>query len=122
VGSAFDDLSEIAPIGIWEHVLARSVEGEQCSLAVVELDPNSVVAEHRHANEQLGIVVSGSVTFRVGEEERALAPGGTWRIPPNVPHEVHAGPNGAVVVDVFAPPRTDWQSLERTESRSARWP
>jgi len=122
VGSAFDDLSEIAPIGIWEHVLARSVEGEQCSLAVVELDPNSVVAEHRHANEQLGIVVSGSVTFRVGEEEHALAPGGTWRIPPNVPHEVHAGPNGAVVVDVFAPPRTDWQSLERTESRSARWP
>ena len=122
MGSAFGDLSEIAPIGIWEHVLARSVEGEQCSLAVVELDPNSVVAEHRHANEQLGIVVSGSVTFRVGEEERALAPGGTWRIPPNVPHEVHAGPNGAVVVDVFAPPRTDWQSLERTESRSARWP
>ncbi len=122
MGSAFDDLSEIAPVGIWEHVLARSVEGEQCSLAVVELDPNSVVAEHRHANEQLGIVVSGSVTFRVGEEERALAPGGTWRIPPNVSHEVHAGPNGAVVVDVFAPPRTDWQSLERSESRSARWP
>jgi unsaturated pyranuronate lyase len=122
VDSVFDDLSEIAPVGIWDHVLARIVDGDQCSLAIVELDPESVVAEHRHPNEQLGIVVSGSVTFRVGDEERALAPGGTWRIPPNVPHEVHAGPNGAVVVDVFAPRRADWQALERGEPRSARWP
>ena len=29
----------------------------------------------RHANEQLGIVVSGSVTFRVGDEERAARAG-----------------------------------------------
>ena len=122
MASAFDDLAEIAPIGIWEHVLARIVDGAKCSLAVVELDPDSVVAEHQHPNEQLGIVVSGSVTFRVGDDERALAPGGTWRIPPNVPHEVQAGPNGAVVVDVFAPPRDDWQALERDEPRSARWP
>jgi quercetin dioxygenase-like cupin family protein len=120
--SAFGDLGDIAPIGIWEHVLARVVGGDECSLAIVELDPNSVVAEHQHANEQLGIVVSGAVTFRVGDEEQALAPGGTWRIPPNVPHEVHAGPNGAVVVDVFAPPRTDWDAVERVEPRSPRWP
>jgi quercetin dioxygenase-like cupin family protein len=120
--SAFEDLRDIAPIGIWQHVLARLVDGDQCSLAVVELEPGSVVAEHSHPNEQLGIVVSGAVTFRVGEEQRDLAPGGTWRIPSNVPHEVHAGPNGAVVVDVFAPPRTDWQAVERADPRAPRWP
>ena len=120
--SAFADLGDIAPIGIWEHVLARLVDGDECSLAVVELDPDSVVAEHSHPNEQLGLVVSGTVTFRVGDEERALAPGGTWRIPPDVPHEVHAGPNGAVVVDVFAPPRADWQAVEHAGPRSPRWP
>jgi len=120
--SAFADLDGMGPIGIWDGVLARTVEGEQCSLGVVELDPNSVVLEHRHPNEQLGIVVSGSVRFRVGEEERELGPGGTWCIPPDVPHEVTTGPKGAVVLDVFSPPRADWAALERSQPTSPRWP
>ena len=103
-------------------MLARTVDGEQCSFGVVELDADSVVPEHQHPNEQLGIVVSGSVRFRVGDEERELGPGGTWRIPPNVPHEVTTGPEGAVVLDVFAPPRADWAALERSQPTAARWP
>ena len=71
--SAFADLDAIGPIGIWNGVLARTVEGEQCSFGVVELEPDSVVREHQHPNEQLGIVVSGSVRFRIGDEERELA-------------------------------------------------
>ena len=120
--SAFADLDEIGPIGIWDGVLARTVDGEQCSFGVVELEPDSVVRDHQHPNEQLGIVVSGSVRFRIGDEERELRPGGTWRIPPNVPHEVTTGPEGAVVLDVFAPPRADWAALERSHPTAARWP
>ena len=120
--STFADLDAMGPIDIWNGVIARTVEGEHCSLGVVDLDPNSVVPEHQHPNEQLGIVVSGSVRFRVGDEERELGPGGTWRIPPNVPHEVTTGPDGAVVLDVFSPPREDWAALERAEPAPARWP
>ena len=61
-------------------------------------------------------------TFRVGDEVRDLEPGGTWRIPPNVPHEVHTGPEGAVVIDVFAPVRSDWQALERLDAQPPLWP
>ena len=118
--SAFADLGDIAPIAIWEHVLARLVSGDECSLAVVELDPESVVAEHSHPNEQLGLVVRGSVRFRVGNEERELGPGGTWNIRPNVPHEVHTGPDGAVVIDVFSPPRDDWRALDRMSPQPHR--
>jgi len=120
--SAFDDLVSVQPLRIWDGVVARTVEGDLSTLAVVELDPGSVVAEHSHENEQLGVVVRGSVTFRVGDEVRDLGPGGTWQIPPNTPHEVHAGPDGAVVVDVFAPARDDWQSIERVDARTSRWP
>jgi quercetin dioxygenase-like cupin family protein len=120
--SAFDELPAMAPIDIWNGVVARAVEGEQCSFAVVELDPGSVVAEHSHANEQLGLVLSGSVSFRVGDETRELGPGSTWRIPPDVPHEVHTGAEGAVVIDVFAPAREDWKTLGRSEPTSPRWP
>ena len=120
--SSFADIAARGPIRIWEGILARTVEGKRLSLGVVELDAGSVVGEHRHENEQLGLVVSGSVTFRIGDDTQVLGPGGTWKIPPNMPHEVVAGPEGAVVIDVFAPARDDWQALERLPVQSPRWP
>ena len=102
------DLVDLGPIQVWEGVIARRVQGKQLTLAVVELEPLAVVPEHRHANEQCGLVIEGQVTFRVGDEERELGPGGTWRIVGDMPHSVVTGPAGAVVVDVFAPARKDW--------------
>jgi hypothetical protein len=32
-----------------------------------------------------------------------------------VPHSVHAGPEGAALIELFAPPREDWGGLERLE-------
>src|ERR671934_2149404 len=102
--SGFDDLREIGPRQIWDSVAVRTVEGERLTLGVVELEPNALVPEHRHDNEQLGMVLRGSLRFRIGDEERELGPGETWRIPSNTPHEVHTGPEGAAVIDVFGPP------------------
>jgi len=118
----FANLPEIGPQAIWEGVVVRAVHGERLTLGVVELEPNSLVPEHAHDNEQLGMVLSGSLTFRIGDEARELASGGTWRIPSNVPHEVVVGPSGAVVIDVFAPARGDWTSVEPEPPRSPLWP
>jgi quercetin dioxygenase-like cupin family protein len=118
----FADLSALPARQIWESVAVRTVDGERLTLGVVELDPNAVVPEHRHDHEQLGMVLQGSLEFRVGEEKRTLGPGGTWRIPSNVPHEVSVGPEGAVVIDVFAPVRRDWGEVESAPDRAPRWP
>jgi quercetin dioxygenase-like cupin family protein len=120
--SAFGELGGIAPLPIWQGIVARAVAGERITLAVVELDAGAVVAEHAHENEQLGIVLRGAMSFRVGEEERELGPGGTWTIPANTLHEATAGPDGAVVIDVFAPPRDDWEALPPLEARKPLWP
>ena len=120
--SAFDQLERIAPLPIWHGIVARTIDGERITLAVVELDPGAVAAEHAHENEQLGIVLRGSMSFRVGDETRELGAGGTWTIPANTPHEATAGPDGAVVIDVFVPPRADWAALEPLKQRSLRWP
>jgi quercetin dioxygenase-like cupin family protein len=119
---AFSDLGTIAPQQIWERIAARSLHGERITLSVVELDPDAVVAEHSHENEQLGMVLRGTIDFRVGDERRELGPGGTWRIPANTLHEATAGPEGAVVIDVFAPPRDDFRELDSLEQRAPRWP
>ena len=120
--SAFDDLADLRPLGIWDGVLARVVDGDRVTFAVVELEPGSRVAEHSHDNEQLGLVVRGTVSFRVGDETRDLGPGGTWHIPPNAPHEVHAGPEGAIVIDAFGPARADWAAIERLDPQEPLWP
>lgn len=120
--TAFDDVAGIGPQRIWEGIVSRSVGGERITLAVVELDPGTVVGEHSHANEQLGIVLRGLMRFRIGDEERNLGPGGTWNIPANTPHSATAGPDGATVIDVFSPPRDDWDALEREPPRPGRWP
>jgi quercetin dioxygenase-like cupin family protein len=120
--SAFADLGALGPQDIWTAVSVRAIHGERITLGVVELDADAIVPEHSHENEQLGMVLKGSLTFRVGDESRELGPGGTWQIPANVPHEVITGPEGAVVIDVFAPTRDDWSQFERQAPRSPRWP
>ena len=120
--SAFDSVSSLALQRIWESVHVRVVHGERITLGVIELDANSVVPEHSHEPEQLGMCLAGSLSFRVGDEARELGPGDTWSIPSNVPHEVHVGADGAVVIDVFAPTREDWLEAPRVESRPPRWP
>jgi quercetin dioxygenase-like cupin family protein len=120
--SSFDDLSTLDLQRIWDGVHVRVVHGDRITLGVIELDPNSVVPEHSHKNEQLGMCLSGSLVFRVADESRELGPGETWTIPGNVPHEVQVGPEGAVVIDVFVPPRDDWREAERVDARPPRWP
>lgn len=121
-GDSLRDIADVGPLGIWEGVVARTIVGERMTLAVVELVPDSVVPEHRHPNEQMGILLQGSLVFRVGDEERALVPGGTWRIPGEVPHGVTVGPEGAVLIDVFAPIREDWHRFEAEAPRRPLWP
>jgi quercetin dioxygenase-like cupin family protein len=120
--SAFDDLAAIPPQAIWDGLLARAVHGERVTLAVVELAPEATLPEHSHENEQLGMVLRGSLTFRVGDEERVLGPGETWRIDPNTPHSAQTGPEGAVVVDIFAPHRDDWRAADRLPAQQPLWP
>jgi quercetin dioxygenase-like cupin family protein len=122
--SNLKNLAEFPLLEIWgDAVRARRVEGERITLAIVELAPNAVVPEHRHAAEQLGMVLRGQMHFTVDGETRDLGPGGTWRILGDRPHDVVAGPEGAVVIDVFTPIRSDWEDRAIVDPPPApRWP
>jgi unsaturated pyranuronate lyase len=109
--SHFNEFKEIVPLQIWEGVVARVWSGEKAALAAIELAPNSTVPEHSHANEQTGFLLRGALTFRIADEQKDLVPGSTWVVPSQVPHEVHVGPDGALLVELFAPPRDDWAGL-----------
>jgi quercetin dioxygenase-like cupin family protein len=120
--SAFADFDAVPPRQIWDGTLARVVRGECMTFALIELDPGTLVPEHAHANEQVGVLVRGSLRFLIGGEERTVGPGETWLVRANVPHSAEAGPEGAVAVEVFSPPRDDWDPVAELAPRAARWP
>jgi quercetin dioxygenase-like cupin family protein len=120
--SAFAHLSDIGPQAIWDGVQARTVEGARITMAVVELAAGRSVPEHRHHNEQLGLVLKGSLIFRIGDERRELVAGDTYNIPAEVPHDVVAGSDGAVVLDVFSPVRADWGKFTPGPPLPPLWP
>ena len=64
------DLADLTSIQVWDGVVARRVQGECLTIAVVELAPDAIVPQHQHANEQCGLVIEGEVTFRLADEER----------------------------------------------------
>ncbi|TMC01821.1 MAG: hypothetical protein E6J41_31915 [Chloroflexi bacterium] len=94
--STYDSLSTVRPYRIWNGAVARAVAGERITFAVVDLEPNLVVPEHQHRNEQVGLVLQGFVTM--------------------------TGPEGATVIDVFNPTREDWEQVERLEPSAGAWP
>jgi quercetin dioxygenase-like cupin family protein len=120
--SVFAELRTLPLLTIWEGAVGRAVHGERLTLSVVELDGNAVIPQHSHENEQVGMVLAGSVIFRVDKEVRELTAGGTWCVAANTPHDVKTGAGGAVVIEAFSPCRNDWRTLHQEPACPPRWP
>jgi quercetin dioxygenase-like cupin family protein len=86
----------------------RTTAGQAMMLSVVTFEPGSIVPEHQHPHEQMGVLISGRAEFTVGGITRILGPGDLWRIPGGVPHRVVALDGPVVAVDVLHPTREDY--------------
>jgi len=62
-------------------------------LAVVDIDPNTVVPRHTHPGVESSYLLSGGGTLSVkGQPDRVLKAGDGFQIPPEVPHGLRNGP------------------------------
>jgi quercetin dioxygenase-like cupin family protein len=84
------------------------VFGEGAMLNLVELAPDSLIARHSHPHEQLGVILRGSMTLNVEGADHLLEPMDAYTLPGGVEHQGTAGPQGALVLDVFHPVREDY--------------
>lgn len=104
-----NDMSQGIKRALSEGVAARVFPGDQAMISVVRIDPGHKGKLHSHPEEQWGILLEGSGTRTQGGEEMKVKAGDFWRTPGNVEHTFEAGPDGATVVDVFAPPREEYR-------------
>jgi quercetin dioxygenase-like cupin family protein len=105
----FPTPEEMSPHTIFPGVRIRTYSGEKMMVSVVDLEPRSVVEEHSHPHEQVGMVLAGRAIFWIGGEEKTLQPGDTYRIPGNVRHRVVALDEPVKAIDIFYPVREDYR-------------
>lgn len=101
-----DDVAEDNPAPL---LFRKRVSGERILLAHVRLEKGCHVPVHHHEQEQVAYVVSGQVTWTLGEEgtperRQITVEGGTVvHLPSNFPHGVDALED-TVIVDLLSPP------------------
>ena len=95
---------ELSPV-----IHRKMLWGERVMLSHVILKKGSVVPTHSHDNEQFSYILSGSMRFWVGKEEREIIikAGEVLHLPSNIPHGAETLED-TVSLDVFSPPRQDW--------------
>ena len=110
VDNFFNINDEKSPIKrkLSEGISTNIYPGEQAMISIVRLEPNAVGTLHHHPEEQWGFMIEGSATRIQGEREVEVTAGDFWRTPGGVPHTIKAGPDGAVIFDIFAPPRKEY--------------
>lgn len=92
-----------------EGLSTRIFSGEQAMLSIVTIEPFCQGKMHHHPEEQWGLLLEGSAIRYQGDEEIHVTKGDFWRTPSNVPHTMKAGAEGAKVLDVFSPPRSEYK-------------
>jgi quercetin dioxygenase-like cupin family protein len=88
------------------------VSAANVTIARFELKKGAFVPMHHHQNEQVSIILEGTLKLRFeGKGEFTVRAGELICIPSNQPHEAEA-PEDVVILDVFSPPRADWAKQE----------
>lgn len=101
------------PRGI-QRVLADGIKtsifpGEQVMISVVRVEPGATGTLHSHPEEQWGVMLEGECTRVQNGEEIDCVVGDFWYTPGGAPHTIRGGTSGAVVLDIFSPPRDEYK-------------
>jgi quercetin dioxygenase-like cupin family protein len=101
----FVNVSDLDPLNLLPGLEFRPVTTDTVMTNFVSFQPGATAPTHHHVEQQIAIVLSGELTFTVGDETRVMHAGDCVVIPPDVEHGGVAGPQGCDAVDVFTPPR-----------------
>jgi quercetin dioxygenase-like cupin family protein len=111
--------TDIAAEQINPAISRQYITGDRVTIARFELKRGGVVPRHAHENEQVSVVLSGALRFKIDGRDIIVRAGEVMQIPGNVPHEVEVLED-TLVMDVFSPIRQDW--IDKTDNYFGREP
>ena len=99
--------ADIAPEQLNPLLTRQFVSGEKAMVSRIMLSRGCLVPEHMHPNEQISLVLTGTLEFIVSGVTHVVNAGEILVIPGNAPHSARALED-TENIDLFAPPRQDW--------------
>jgi quercetin dioxygenase-like cupin family protein len=105
--------SQLPPFSPAPGIQIQPVIGESLMTCWIAMEPGAIVAEHSHVNEQLGVVVEGSVSITAAGETREMVVGDAYVVPTGLAHSGVAGAEGVLLVETFVPIREEYAKAWR---------
>lgn len=93
-------------------IARRTNQTAQATVTAYAFDPGAAFPIHTHPEEQITVVLEGTVVFDVEGERHALGPGETYVVTANLEHGLEAGPEGARFLAVVVPRRASSDAYE----------
>jgi unsaturated pyranuronate lyase len=109
--------NDIAAEQINAQISRQYITGDRVTIARFELKQGGIVPRHAHENEQVSLVLSGALLFKIDGREITVRAGEAMQIPGNIAHEVEVLED-TLVMDVFCPIRQDW--IDKTDTYFGR--
>ena len=104
---AWNDVPSDAMPALSGEVARQFIGGEKMTIARITFSAGAHLAAHKHNNEQFTMVLQGEMEFTVDGQTKTVREGEIVFLPSNSFHGAKANV-ASVVLDMFAPPRTDW--------------
>jgi len=87
---------------------SRLIAGRGAQVSFLRMNPNTTFPDHLHPEEQLMIVLRGSIDEVIMDGASAMQKEDILLLPGNMVHGGKVGEQGCDVIDVFWPPRPDY--------------
>ncbi len=87
---------DVATERVGEGIERQTIHGDRQTLVRYWYAPGAIFPSHAHPEEQMTVVLSGRITFTVGDQTVTLGPGEVATIPGGVPHGATVAGNESV--------------------------
>ncbi len=114
------DWNQIAVEHPFPGIARQTVHGQNQTLVRYVYQPGSVFPIHHHPEEQITVVLSGSIDFTVDDAPLTLSGGQAAIIPPGIPHGARV--TGSVPVETLNTMSPRRQTAPRIGSRDEDGP
>ena len=105
----FFRIPELPATQMLPGIKRRAVWLEQVMITFFVFQPQAIVPEHAHENEQITVVTHGALQFTLSDEVRILRAGDGVCIPPNTRHSAIVLDEPTEAYDAWSPPRIDYK-------------
>jgi gluconolactonase len=114
------DLHDIQFTELQPGANSRLIAGHGAQLSFLQMSPGLSFAAHLHPEEQLMVVLRGSIDELILDRTAAMTAGDLLYLPGTMVHGGKVGDKGCDVLDVFFPPRPDYDAKRASREAAFR--